>query len=261
MQRNVTAMAMAAVLAAGSVLGHGATDFIDMDSYSTLDRGAGEFYVQYDYMADDSRDPDADHWEFTPGFSVGITDRLMADMHVHLAKFGPSHIVEDRRDEYGGSGPSPFFEAVAASLQYRLPAAWPVQLAVIARTEAPLARARDLLGSRDWIFGGTLVASRDWGERATTCANLNVDVEGSETDWGWALGAAIPLSADPHGIAGSIEVTGDFEGDRWSVLPGVHAPLREGVIAKVGLETGRERGEDGDWATATRLSVSLLYGF
>ena len=67
-----------------------------------------------------------------------------------------------------------------------------------------------------------------------------------------AIGAKTPVSADPHGVAAGIEVLGDFEGDRWSVLPGIYAPLSETVLLKTGIEFGREDAVDAGPAVVPR---------
>jgi hypothetical protein len=95
-------------------------EYVELESYSTARRGEFVFHLHYDYMVDDKDNPKLDHWEFTPGLSYGITDRLMIDFHTHFAKFGAEHVVEDKRNLYEPLGPSPFMEAGALSLQYRL---------------------------------------------------------------------------------------------------------------------------------------------
>jgi hypothetical protein len=101
---------------AGAAWAHHAMEYVDMESYSTAKRGEKVFHLHYDYMVDDDKDPRMDHWEFTPGLSYAITDRLMADMHTHFAKFGAGHVVEERAAEFEPNGPSPFMEAVALAV-------------------------------------------------------------------------------------------------------------------------------------------------
>lgn len=245
-----------------AIFAHHAMEYIEIESYSTAKRGEFVFHVHYDYMVDDVDNPKADHWEFTPGLSYGILDRLMFDIHTHFAQFGEDHVVEEDRANYLWTGTSPFMEAAAACLQYRLTDGWPVDIAVIAGFEMPFSRAKDLLGSEHNVYGGALVLSRDFGEHGNVCANVDYENEGSNNNVSWALGMKHPISNDPHGIAAGIEVMGDFEGDKWSILPGVYAPLgNERIIFKTGLEFGQERGEDDHMADTLRANASLMYRF
>jgi hypothetical protein len=258
-------MWLAAVLgvgsAAGAVFAHHAMEYIEMESYSTAKRGQKVFHLHYDYMVDDSGNPNLDHWEFTPGLSYGITDRLMADIHTHFAGFGSGHVVEERRAEFGTNGPSPFMEAVAVALQYRLTDGWPVDIAVAGTWEIPFSRAEELLGSEDHVYAGTVILNREFGTHGNVCANFSYEAEGKEDEWGWALGVKNPISADPHGIAAGVEVSGDFEGNRWGVLPGIYAPVNETITLKTGIKIGQEKDEEGRWADTLRANVSLLYRF
>ena len=247
--------------AGGRAWAHHAMEFIEMESYATARHGEKVFHLHYDYMADDLDDPTLDHWELTPGLSYGITGRLMADVHTHFASFESGHVVEERRAEFEPNGPSPFFEAMAVALQYRLTEGWPVELAVAGTWEIPFQRSEDLLGSEDHVFQGVLVLSRDIGEHGNLCANFCYEVEGDEDEWGWALGVKNPISADPHGIAAGVELMGDFEGHRWSVLPGIYAPVSETIILKTGFEFGREKTEDGEWADTLRANLTMMYRF
>lgn len=244
-----------------TVFAHHAMEYIEMESYTTAKRGECTFHVHYDYMVDDVDNPKADHWEFTPGLSYGITDRLMFDVHTHFAKFGEDHIVEEEQENYLSTGSSPFMEAAAATLQYRVTEGSPVEIAISGTIEVPFDRADDLLGSEDNVYAGKLILSRDFGEHGNICVNLTYEKEGDEDGTGWALGIKAPISADPHGIAAGIEVMSDFEGEVWSVLPGVYAPLGDGIVFKTGLEFGQEEDGDGNTADTLRTSVSLMYKF
>ncbi|MDI6774564.1 MAG: hypothetical protein QME60_04100 [Verrucomicrobiota bacterium] len=248
-------------LCAGTAPAHHAMEYIEMESYSTAKRGEKVFHLRYDYMVNDGGNPDLDHWEFTPGLSYGITDRLMADIHAHFAKLGSDHVVEESQAEFEPNGPSPFMEAVALCLQYRLTQGWPVDAAVSGTWEIPFGRAEELLGSEDYVCAGTLILSREFGEHGNVCANFTYEVEGDEDEWGWALGVKNPISADPHGISAGVELMGDFDGTRWSVLPGVYAPISETIILKTGIEIGQEKGEEDRWADTLRANVSLMYRF
>ncbi len=259
MNRHILVVAVGLLLPL-ALRAHHALEYIEMESYFTPRRGGALFHVHYDYYVEDADNPDADHWEFTPGFSYGLTDCLMFDVHTHFAKFGREHVVEARREEYGESGPSPFLEAVAFSLQYRLPDQWPIQAGLAGKLEVPFRRARRLLGSEDHVFGGTLILNREFGSHGAVTLNVNYENEGGEEDWSWALGVRSPLSMDPHGIAGGVEISGDFEGNSWAVLPGVYLPIREGTVFKTGLQLGRQRAEE-EWVGTLRLHTSLMYSF
>jgi len=244
-----------------NALAHHAMEYIEIESYTTAAKGEGVFHIHYDYMVDDKDNSDLDHWEITPGISYGITGRLMLDVHTHFAKFGIDHIVEDKIEDYEPNGPSPFMEAIAGSLQYRLTEGWIVDVGVVGTIEFPLSRAEDLLGSEDNVYAGTLILSNDFASHGNVCVNITQEFEGSEHETAWSAGVKSPISADPHGIAAGVEVMGDFEGDRWSILPGVYAPLGdEGTILKTGLEFGQEKDDSGT-ADTMRASVSLMYRF
>ena len=244
-----------------SALAHHAMEYIEIESYTTTRRGEFLFHLHYDYMVDDSDNPDADHWEFTPGIAYGFTDRLMFDIHTHFAKFGQEHVVEEKRDDFEPSGPSPFMEAVAATLQYRLTENWPINIGISGTIEIPLSRAEELLGSEDNVYEGKLILSRDFAEHSNITINISYEEEGSENSTGWALGAKTPISADPHGIAGGIEIFGDFDRTTWSIMPGIYAPLSDGIVIKSGLEFGQTEDEEGNWAGSLRASMALMYKF
>lgn len=246
---------------AGPAAAHHAMEYIEVESYSTAKHGESVFHIHYDYMVDDTDNPKADHWEFTPGIAYGITDRLMFDIHTHFAKFGEDHIVEAERENYENTGSSPFMEAVAATLQYRLTEGWPIEVGLSGTIEVPFERAEDLLGSKDNVHQGKLILSRDFGSHGNICLNVHYEEEGGEDSTGWAMGVKTPVSADPHGISAGIELMGDLDGEAWSILPGVYAPLGDGIVLKTGLEFGQEEDEDGNIADTIRTSISLMYKF
>ncbi len=242
----------------GSAHAHHALEYVEMESATTASRGEKVLHLHYDYMVDDRDNPDLDHWEFTPGISYGITDRLMFDVHTHFAGFGIDHIVDDVRADYEPDGPSPFMEAVAGSLQYSLVQDWLVDIAVSAMIEVPFNRAETLLGSTDNVYGGMLIIGREFGEHSNLTLNFGYEEEGDESDTRWAIGLKTPLSDDPHGISGGVEVMGSFEdtGDNWSILPGIYMPVGNRVILKTGLEFGKEDGAD-----SRRANVTLMTSF
>ncbi len=247
------------LMTTGSVCAHHAMEYIEMESYTTARKGERVFHLHYDYMVDDEDNPDLDHWELTPGVSYGVVDRLMFDIHTHFAKFGADHVVQDRRDEFGTNGPSPFMEAVAASLQYRLTEGWLVDVAVVGTIEIPFARSEDLLGSEDNVYQGLLILGKEFEGHRNITLNLGYQREGDEDDFSWAVGAKTPLTEDPHGIAAGVEIMGSFEdaADNWSLLPGVYMPLgAPNVTLKTGLEFGQADGAD-----ALRANVTLMYRF
>ena len=217
-----------AVLAlAGQAAAHHAMEYIELESYTTARQGEFVFHLHYDQMVDDADAPGLDHWELTPGFSYGIRDRLMVDIHTHFAKFGVGHVVEDRVTDFEHIGPSPFMEAVAASLQYRATEGQVIDVGVVGTIEVPFGRAEDVLGSEDLVFAGLVVLGKDFDGHRNITANLGYEVEGDESDFHWGLAAKTPISPETHGIAAGIELMGSFEdpGDNWSILPGVYMPL------------------------------------
>jgi len=234
-------------------------EYIEMESYTTARRGEFVFHLHYDYMADNKDNPDEDHWELTPGVSYGITDRLMVDVHTHFAKFGIDHVLVEEREAFEPDGPSPFMEAAAGALQYRLTEGWLVDIALVAGMEVPFHRSKRLLGSEDNVYCGQLIIGKEFGEHSNVTLNLSHEVEGSEDETTWALGVKSPLSDDPHGIAAGIELMGSFEDvdENWSVLPGIYMPLgTPNITLKTGLEFGQSDGAD-----AMRANVTMMYRF
>ena len=127
--------------------------------------------------------------------------------------------------------------------------------------EIPFSRAKDVLGSDDNVYGGTFIFGRDIGSHANIIVNIGYEKEGDEDEWFWGVGAKAPLSADPHGIAGGIEILGDFDGTRWSVLPGVYAPVGETIQFKIGFEIGQQQDDDDRWVNTSRFSTAMMYRF
>jgi hypothetical protein len=246
---------LAALLAAPDARAHHALEYIETESYSTSRKGEYLFHLHYDDMAEDKDDPSLDHWEFTPGLAYGITDRLMLDAHVHYAGFEEAWVVEERRDEFGDEGPSPFLEAAAFTLQYRLTEGLPVDIGVAGTFEQPFDRAEELLDGGQ-VFEGTLIVARSFGTHGNVTLNLIAGWDGGEEYQEYALGVKEALTGNAHGIAAGVEVLGDFEelADSWSVLPGIYVPLCEQTLMKTGLEIGKDQ----DY---TRLNVTLMHRF
>lgn len=242
-----------------AVQAHHAMEYIEMESYHTARKGEFVYHFHYDYMVDDRDNADLDHWEVTPGVSYGITERLMFDIHTHFAKFGVDHVVEERREEFAPDGPSPFIEAVAASLQQRITEGGPVNVAVVGTMEVPTDRAEELLGSEDLVFAGMVILGKEFEGHRNITLNAGYEVEGDEDVFHWALGGKTPLSSDQHGIAAGIELLIQFEEieDNWSVLPGLYLPLgAPNITLKNGIEFGKADGAD-----AMRLNVTFMYRF
>ncbi len=215
---------------------HHAMEYIEMESYSTARNGEMIFHLHFDYMVDDNADPTLDHWEFTPGLSFGITDRLMFDVHTHYARFGAGHVAGGNNILNDVYGLSPFIEAVAFSLQYRVAQGRAVNFAIAATAEFPFRRSRDLLDGKE-VFEGMMIAVYEFGNHANITINLSAGLDGRDMVTEWALGIKTALSSNPHGIAGGIEIFGDFSGGFSSILAGIYFPLgSENTIFKTGLE-------------------------
>ncbi|MBN1163447.1 MAG: hypothetical protein JXB45_02605 [Candidatus Krumholzibacteriota bacterium] len=247
------------ILAPGSLRAHHAMEYIDLESYNTARKGEFIFHLHYDYMVDDHNNPRSDHWELTPGISRGITNRLMFDIHTHFAKFGPDHVVEGKRPAYEPYGPSPFMEALAGNIQYRLTEGWVLDVALGAGFEIPFERSREVLGSEDNLFSGILIISKGFGQHGNFTFNLLHEHAGEMNGTVCALGMKVPLSDDPHGIAAGIEARGAVEdtGDDWSILPGIYMPLgARNVTLKSGIEYGKCEGHD-----SLRASITMMYQF
>ncbi len=240
-----------------AALGHHAMEFIETESYTTPLQGERIIYLRFDYMAPDKNDPVLDRWEWTPGIAVGLTDRLLFDIHGHYARFGAGHIEDEAvREGFGERDPSPFFEAVAASLQYRVTEDTWLDVAVGARVEVPFSRARDWLDAEE-VYEGVLILAKPFAAHSLVALNLIYGLEGSDEHWEYALGVKVPISADPHGIAAGLELLGDLEDieDSWSLIPGVYIPIAgPQTIIKAGAEIGKN-------ADATAFSISLVHTF
>jgi hypothetical protein len=253
-------LALTALLAcAGSVRAHHALEYIELESSTTTRKGEGVFHLLYDYMVDDEDEPRLDHWELTPGISYGLTDRVMVNAHTHFASFSNGHVVDERQPEFEPDGPSPFLEALAVSLQGRLFETPIANFGAVATVELPFDRAEELLGSEDEVYQGILILGRDFDGHRNITVNLGYEVEGSEDEFLWGIGAKTPLSANLHGISGSLECFGSFDhpDDNWMVLPGIGLPVGGNtLIVKTGIGIGEEDG-----AGALRAHVSMLHIF
>lgn len=226
----------------GTATAHHAMEYIETESYSTAFQGESIFHLHYDYMVENKQNPQSDHWEFTPGISRGLTDYLMLDVHTHFAKFCNNLIVPEFQNQYAPTGPSPFLEAAAFTLQYRLPENSLVNVALVGNYEQPFERSKTLLDGKRVAEVG-LIASKDFGVHSNVCMNLITGIEGNETVSYYSLAAKTPLSVDPHGIAGGIELLGSFQDfkNSWSVLPGIYMPVGSpNTIFKTGIEFGRD---------------------
>ena len=183
----------------------------------------------------------------------------MFDIHTHFAKFGAGHVVPDRLAQFTPNGPSPFMEAIAASLQYRVTEGHVVDVAAVGTIEVPFGRSEDVLGSEDMVFAGLLILGRELEGHRNLTANVGYEIEGDESDFHWGLGAKMPISPEGHGIAAGLELMGSFEdpGDNWSIMPGVYMPLgAQNITLKTGIEWGKSDGAD-----ALRANLTLMYRF
>jgi len=230
-----------AALAAAAVAAraHHAMEFIETESYTTVRRGEFLFHLHYDYYVEDKLDPTLDHWEVTPGLAVGLADRLMFDVHTHFAKFGNGLIEEESRETYAPNGPSPFMEAAALTLQYRLTDGAPADVAVAATYELPFSRAKSLLGSEE-AAEGVLILARSFGRHGVIVLNLIAGWEGSEDYQEFALAVKESLTGDARGTSAGVELLGNFDDFKESltVLPGIYLPLGPQSILKTGIEIG-----------------------
>lgn len=253
----------AAVIAAGTLYlpqasAHHALEYIDVSGYSVAQKGQFLFYALYDNMVEDPDAPELNHWEFTPGFSYGITDWLMVDTHMHYAKFGAGYLSEDgaaRSSELAQTlGPSPFLEAGTVALQAALPSFGWLNVGVEAAVEFPFKGARRYLGAEDNVYEVGLILDHEFGEHQRITANIVHWEEGDEDGDDWRLGIRTPLTPNAEGIAAGIEFQGTFDESAWTVLPGVYAPLARNIIAKTGIEFTKE-------FEAQRFHVSAMFIF
>ncbi|MEO0246268.1 MAG: hypothetical protein ABIM82_07985 [candidate division WOR-3 bacterium] len=224
---------------------HHAMEYIEMESYSTAPKNQKVFHLHYDYFVEEKDNPDFDHWELTPGISYGITDYIMFDAHTHFAKFGKGHTINNIEL-------SPFIEAAAFSLQLRAKKFTFVDFAFVLSYETPFKRSREYLDGKE-VFEGKIILSKDFGVHSNICFNLNFIKDGDEFLKEWAFGIKNPLSSDPHGIAGGIEILGDYEGSLF-FLPGIYIPIENSII-KTGIGFGNSK------STNLRANLTLMYRF
>jgi len=236
------------VLITGILLAHHAKEYIEVESYSTSFKGGKIFHFHYDYYVEDSEHPIFDHWELTPGMSYGITNYLMFDIHTHFAKFGRGFIVDQSVEEL-----SPFIEALAMALQLRLKRFMPLDIAFVFAYEIPFERSKRYLGGKE-VYEGKMILSRDFGEHSNITMNFVFAKDGEEFIKEWAFGIKTPFSSDLHGIAGGIEILGDYEGALF-FLPGLFIPIEENVIFKAGIGAGNSK------STSLRANVTFMYSF
>lgn len=253
MKKTIVAL-MIIGLFANLAFAHHAMEYVSLESYSTAKQGEKVFHVHYDYMVDENGNPALDHYEFTPGITYGITNRLMFDIHTHFAKFGKDHLIEAEQENFGEMGPSPFMEAFALAIQFRVTEDFPIDIAIAGVYEEPFKRSIDLLDGQR-VFEGCLILSKDFAEHSNVCLNLKGGLDGEEKFTEWAFGVKIPISADSHGIAAGIEFHGDFEEvvENSSILPGVYFPLgSEDTVFKTGIEFGKDN---------IHVNATLMYRF
>ena len=241
----VTGFAVLNMFAVFPAFPHHAMEYIETESYSTARAGEFVFHWHYDYFVDDKHDPQSDHYEVTPGLSYGIFDRLMIDVHGHFAKFGASHIDNSNpivlagyEDQYP-DGPSPFIEAGAVAVQYRITEhnEFPIDLAISPFFELPTSRAESLLNSEK-VYGGTIIISRNFGLHNNLTANFGYERDGDEDVYNWAIGAKFVLSTmDEHAPAFGVEVLGDYEG-HVGIMPGIYANILQNTVFKAGIFIG-----------------------
>lgn len=234
---------------------HHAMEYIEMESYSTALQGQKVFHLHFDYFVPNKDDSSENHWEFTPGISYGITDRLMFDFHTHFAKFGPAHIVDPDKAQ-DPVGPPPFMEAGAISLQYRItePNQLPVNIAGVFTYEFPYKRSKDLLDGKE-VYEMTLIVAKDFGLHSNVTLNLKYGKDGDEEINEYGIGFKTPLTENPEGAAVGIELLGDYKGAT-KILPGIYFPLVENITVKTGLGFGNKKSEE-----ELRCNVTLMYRF
>lgn len=245
MLRRTVLVIAAWLLLSGITLAHHSREYIQLEGYSTAKKGQKVFYTHYDYFVSDQSNPKLDHYEITPGMSYGVSDHLMLDCHVHFARFGPDHIVAGENN-FDPIGPSPFIEATAFTLQYRItePKQLPVDIAGSVLYEYAFPKSERLVDGAS-VVEATVILSRDlWWDHGNICLNLNVGKDGDENTKSYGFGFKSPISPDPNGPAAGIELFGDFEGG-FSVLPGIYIPLEDTITLKTGLGFGNEKsGEE-----------------
>ncbi len=237
----------------GSLQAHHAMEFISLESYNTAPQGAFVFHLHHDYMIDDRDQPTLDHWELTPGLSYGLTDRLMVDVHGHFAKFGVGHLITPHVEFYQQIGPSPFMEAIAFALQYRITEKAPLEIGITLAYEEPFSRSVELIGGQR-VFAAALIVNKAFKGHRNLLVNFYGELEGQEVAYGWGIGFRSPLTPDAHGVAAGVELLGDLNGD-YSILPGIYFPLgMQDIVFKTGLEFAPNQG-------ATRSNITLMYRF
>lgn len=234
---------------------HHAMEFIELESARIAQKGEYLFHVHYDYLVDDSENPDLDHWEYTPGLAYGVFSNLMVDIHFHCAKFGIDHLNLEKQNQFSQSGPSPFIEAFAFSIQAQAVSRDHIQIGWSLTYETPSNRSQNLLGGEE-VFAATLIGSLEFAEHRNCTVNFNFESENGEESFGYIAGARMPLTSMSHGIACGLEFLGDLENfsDQVTILPGIYFPISGNTLMK----TGMAFDSGGDFQ---RLNLSLMHSF
>ena len=237
------------------ILAHHALEYISLESATIARFGEAVFHLHYDYMIDDVDDPQKDHWEVTPGLAYGLLPGVMADVHTHFAQFGNHLIAAEKQSSYAPGGPSPFLEALAASVQFSIPTGTNFKTGAALTYEFPFQRSRDLLDGEE-VFAGTIILSRELAQHRNLTVNYSRIKDGDSVFSEGGIGIRSPLTADEHGVAAGLEFLAANEGGStsWTVLPGIYLPIGYQSILKTGLEFD----EDGN---ATHLNLTFMTSF
>ncbi|MEN3044616.1 MAG: hypothetical protein ABDH37_05305 [Candidatus Hydrothermales bacterium] len=233
------------LLVAITMYAHHSKEYIALESYSTCAKNEKIFHLIYDYYVENKDNPDFDHWELTPGFSYGITDHIMFGAHTHFAKFGKAFTLNE-------SELSPLIEAANFAIQIRLKSLGFLNLAFLFSYEIPSDRSRKYLDGKE-VIEGKIILSKNFLTHSNISVNFSFAKEGNEFIKEWALGIKNPLSADPHGIAGGIEILGDYN-NAFFLLPAIYFPIERSII-KTGIGFGNQK------TTYLRANISLMYIF
>ena len=232
-------------LSTGIASGHHAREYIEVESYETLEKGKYSALLHYDYFSP-KKDFDESHWEITPTLLYGITDRLMADIHTHISKF---------------NGTNAFVEAISGSLQYRLTKDWPFHLDIglLLEYEYPTDRSRDVIDGTD-VLTGMLILSREWPHDINTVFNISYEDEmkyGDNSTTSYGFGIKSHLIPSLETVEMGVEVLGTLGANKeCRVIPGVYMNLRKSCILKLGTGFGLTNHSD-DYSFHVHLAFNF----
>lgn len=218
-----------------TVYAHHAKEFLRTESYAQPPMGGMAIFSGFDYFKPEYRGSANDEWEYTPTIAYGIFDQLMFNFHTHL-KHIPNY--------------SPFFEAIATSLQYQVtrPEKYFLDIACALQYEIPLPRSRELLDGKH-ILTPTLILSKELPHDINVTFNFYYSREiayGSGNEFGYSAAVKGHIIPSVNWMEAGLEFIGTIDKDPClSIVPGIYVSLGNYIVLKGGSSFGlTENTED-----------------